>query len=84
MRGGPDWRLLDVPVLVHRAGVISPGPGALTVDSPGVCNVLAPSQRAGETVVGARRVVADTNIGGRPGALVAAGGGTLQTALVDI
>ena len=73
-----------MPVLVHRAGVISPGPGALTVDSPGVCNVLAAGESAGETVVGAGRVVADTNIGSGPGALVAAGGTTLQTTLVDV
>ena len=45
--------------------------------------MLAASEGAGETVVRPGRVVADTNIGGGPGALVAAGGGTLQTALVD-
>ena len=55
--------VLDVPVLIHRAGIISPGPGALTVDGPGVCNVLAACESAGQTAVGARRVVADTNIG---------------------
>ena len=79
-----DYWLLDVPVLIHRAGIISPWPGSLTVDSAGVSNVLAASEGAGETVVRPGRVVADTNIGGGPGALVAAGGGTLQTALVDI
>ena len=63
VRAETDWRILDVPVLIHRAGVISPGPGALTVDSAGVCNVLAAGESAGETAVGARRVVADTNVG---------------------
>ena len=50
--------------MVHRAGVLPARPGALTVDSAGVRKVLAAGQRAGETAVGARRVVADTNIGG--------------------
>ena len=46
--------------------------------------MLAAGESAGETVVGAGRVVADTNIGSGPGALVAAGGTTLQTTLVDV
>ena len=73
-----------MPVLIHRAGILPAGPGALTVDRAGVCDVLAAVQRAGETVVGACRVVADTNIGSGPGAGVAAGRTTLQTTLVDV
>ena len=53
-----------MPVLIHRAGILPAGPGALTVDRARVRDVLAAVQRAGETVVGARRVVANTNIGG--------------------
>ena len=52
-----------MPVLIHRAGILPAGPGALTVDRAGVRDVLAARQGAGETAVGAHRVVADTNIG---------------------
>ena len=73
-----------MPVAIHRAGILPAGPGALTVDRPGVRDVLAAGQRAGETVVGASCVVADTNVGSGPGAGVAAGRTTLQTTLVDV
>ena len=46
--------------------------------------MLAASEGAGETVVRAGRVVTNTNIGGGPGALVTAGGITLQTTLIDV
>lgn len=73
-----------MPVSIHGAGILPTGPGALTVDSTGVRNMLAAGQRAGEAAVGAGRVVADANIGRRPGALVGAGRTALQTTLVDV
>ena len=73
-----------MPVSIHGAGILPTGPGALTVDSTRVRNMLAAGQRAGEAAVGAGRVVADPHVGRRPAALVVTCRAALQTTLVDV
>ena len=55
-----------MPVLPHIRSIISIGPATVTGDDPTVREVLGSRHRAGSAVKAGRRVVADTNIVGRP------------------